>query len=153
MQITIVQTEIEEAIRNYILGQISVHENHRIDIDLKATRGEQGFQAVIDIVPNDDKPSGSKAPTATKAAPAAVAKAEPAASTTSKASTASVFKKPKAEALVETTEVAAEEPTAEVPSNVTPITKAEEPAPAAEDAEAPRSIFSNLRKPVNAASA
>ncbi len=52
MQIIIIQTEIEEAIRNHILGQINVKDGQRIDIDLRATRGSDGFQAVIDIVPD-----------------------------------------------------------------------------------------------------
>lgn len=50
MQIIIIQTEIEEAIRNHILSQITIREDQRIDIDLRATRGSDGFQAVIDIV-------------------------------------------------------------------------------------------------------
>lgn len=53
MQITIVQTEIEAAIRNHILGQVAVKENMRIDITLRATRGAEGYQALIDIVPSD----------------------------------------------------------------------------------------------------
>lgn len=51
MQITIVQTEIETAIRNYIKSQITVNDNQKIDIELRATRGAEGFQAMIDIVP------------------------------------------------------------------------------------------------------
>ena len=71
MQITIVQTEIEEAIKAHILSQISVKDNTRIDIDLKATRGAEGFQAVIDIV-SADAPSQARtqaAPVREQAAP------------------------------------------------------------------------------------
>lgn len=50
MQITLVQVEIEEAIRQYVNTQINVREGMRIDIDLKATRGAEGYQAFIDIV-------------------------------------------------------------------------------------------------------
>ena len=49
MQITIAQDEIEAAIKNYIQEQITVKEDQDIDIDLRATRGEAGFQATINI--------------------------------------------------------------------------------------------------------
>jgi hypothetical protein len=51
MQITINQAEIEEAIRERIHAQITIKDGMRIDIDLKATRGDEGYTAVIDIVP------------------------------------------------------------------------------------------------------
>lgn len=50
MQIIIVQAEIEAAIRNYINNQLQVKDGHRIDIELSATRGADGFKATIDIV-------------------------------------------------------------------------------------------------------
>ena len=55
MQITIVQSEIELAIKQYIHQQINVREGMEIEIDLKATRGEAGMQAIIDIVPASAK--------------------------------------------------------------------------------------------------
>jgi hypothetical protein len=58
MQITIIETEIKTAIRNHILGLISVREDMKIDIDLRATRGQEGFTAIVDILPED--PSGNK---------------------------------------------------------------------------------------------
>lgn len=72
MQIIIVQAEIETAIRNYVLGQLNVKDGHRIDIDLSATRGADGFKATIDIVP-EDAPSAAKAVAEQAQAPAAVA--------------------------------------------------------------------------------
>lgn len=88
MQIIIIQTEIEEAIRNHILGQIAIKDDQRIDIDLRATRGSDGFQAVIDIVAEsaparaqstDDKPEETAVVVPPKPAvstkPARVAKA------------------------------------------------------------------------------
>lgn len=59
MQITLVQVEIEEAIRQYVNTQINVREGMRIDIDLKATRGAEGYQAFIDIV-EDGAPASVK---------------------------------------------------------------------------------------------
>ena len=50
MQNTIVQAEIEQAITDFIHRQINVRDGMLIQIDLKATRGDHGFQAVIDIV-------------------------------------------------------------------------------------------------------
>lgn len=171
MQITIVQTEIETAIRNYILSQITVREDQRIDIDLRATRGAEGFQAVIDIRPDRD-PEGTKTTQTTESKPAPRKEASPAAKSGPSASvTPSVFRK----AEVTTTKVikAKEE---ETPANDTaedveakedtvvpfePTKKVEaqeaqeaQTAKADEEAkteEAPRSIFAGLRKPVNQA--
>lgn len=61
MQITIVQTEIEEAIRSHILSQINVNPGMRIEIDLLATRGATGFQAVIDILPDVESSGAASA--------------------------------------------------------------------------------------------
>lgn len=58
MQLTLVQTEIEDALRQYVTNQVAVKDNKRIDITLRATRGAEGYQALIDIV-NSDAPNGS----------------------------------------------------------------------------------------------
>ncbi len=50
MRIIITQEEIEEAIEKLILDQVEVPEDMRIDITLKATRGDEGYTAEIDIV-------------------------------------------------------------------------------------------------------
>lgn len=52
MKITIVETEIHEAIRAHINSQIAVKAGHDITIELRATRGEEGFIANIDISPS-----------------------------------------------------------------------------------------------------
>jgi hypothetical protein len=49
MQITIVQAEIEEAIKGYVTGQIALKPGQEIAIELKATRGAEGYQAIINI--------------------------------------------------------------------------------------------------------
>lgn len=49
MKITIVQSEIEQAITNYINEQVNVRPGQKIEIDLAATRGSQGFTAEINI--------------------------------------------------------------------------------------------------------
>lgn len=75
MQITIYQAEIEEAIRTHIHNVVSVKDGHEIKIDLKATRGDTGFQAIIDIEPvvtNGAKPMPTRpAQRVVAAAPAA----------------------------------------------------------------------------------
>lgn len=60
MQITLNQSEILLAIDAFVREQISVKPNQSIQIDLRATRGEQGFSAVLDIVGSvsNHKPSG-----------------------------------------------------------------------------------------------
>ena len=49
MLITIVQAEIELAIKNYINTQVNLKEGQEISIDLRATRGAEGATAIIDI--------------------------------------------------------------------------------------------------------
>jgi hypothetical protein len=51
MQIILVQAEIEKALTDYVLGMISIRDDQQITIDLSATRGTDGFKALIDIVP------------------------------------------------------------------------------------------------------
>ena len=51
MKITIVQDVIEEAIRNHILSQIAVKPGMVITMELRATRGDEGFIANINIAP------------------------------------------------------------------------------------------------------
>lgn len=51
MQITIIQAEIEQAIRNYVGSQLKVADGMEMTIELSATRGAEGFKATIDISP------------------------------------------------------------------------------------------------------
>lgn len=51
MQITLNQDEIIDAVVAYVHGQISVAPNQKIEVDLKAGRGENGFTATLDIRP------------------------------------------------------------------------------------------------------
>lgn len=72
MQVTIVQDDIHEAIRNFILEQIDVKPGMRIDVTLKATRGEDGTTAIIDIRKDDGSKTDTKAVSNETAAPAPV---------------------------------------------------------------------------------
>lgn len=49
MQVIINEAEIKQAIREYVLTQVPMNPATKIDIDLKATRGEAGYQAFISI--------------------------------------------------------------------------------------------------------
>lgn len=49
MQITLNQDEIEDAIRGFVLGHITIADDTHIAIDLKAGRGDNGFTATLDL--------------------------------------------------------------------------------------------------------
>lgn len=51
MQITLNQDEIIDAVKAYVRSQINIAPNQDIMIDLRAGRGENGFTATLDIVP------------------------------------------------------------------------------------------------------
>lgn len=67
MRITLVQAEIELAIRRYIGSQLTVANGTKMVIDLKATRGEEGFMAQVDIFPASEGPNFTKEIPADKA--------------------------------------------------------------------------------------
>lgn len=54
LQITLNQTEIEIAIKNYIQKRMVFMEGTDIQIDMKASRGAEGFTAIIDVNSNDE---------------------------------------------------------------------------------------------------
>ena len=151
MQITLNQVEIEEAITNYVNDLVSVNEGMAITVTIKATRGEEGTTALIDIVPEvvepevvepvkaaakpGRKPAVKQAVVPTKEEPVAQAQPEPEPEPVAKV----VEPEPEAEPVKE--EEAALE-AAEVP--VADDEQAEVPAVAA-----PKSLFANLRKPNN----
>lgn len=167
MQITINESEIKLAIRNHILSQISVRDDQQIDVDLRATRGAEGYTAVIDIAPHDPTKPSKRTTESGSAAGGNISKIENKGSGSTKASAESepepeeapqdTRQSPEkdtpdaepaveAEAVVEA--VAAEEPT---PTRVLPFNKAkaeEEEQPVEAVAER-RSLFAGLTKPVN----
>ena len=150
MQITLIQSEIEQALKNYINDIMSVKDGMEIEIQLKATRGEEGTTAIIDIVPQKPKAArGSRTSGEVPAksepvkAAAAPAKAEPA------QTVAEADPEPVAESVAE-----AEADDAEQVAEQAQEAEALEPAPVeAEQApaeEAPRkSLFAGLSKPQN----
>lgn len=172
MQITIPQAEIEQAIEAHVREQVVVREDQEVVIDLRATRGPEGYQAIIDIRRKDEAPASPGRKKAGSSAPSpapAKAKSTVAKDTVVVAKTAKVEKvaEPKAEA----------EPVAEVeakveeeltPAATEPETLAEKVQSEGDEAEAateateeveedtvptpaPRqSLFGGLKPPVNA---
>ena len=142
MQITLIQSEIEQALKNYINDIMSVKDGMEIEIQLKATRGEEGTTAIIDIVPQKPKATrGSRTsgeipakPEPVKAA-AAPAKAEP---------------EPVAESVAEAEADDAEQVGEQVIEAEGQEPVQVEPESAATAEEAPRkSLFAGLSKPQN----
>lgn len=121
MQILFNQKEIEAGIRLYVESKVNLEEGQKIDIDLRATRGDEGFTAEISITdPEDLVQEAASAKTTT--APASTSAPTPAPTATRKP-------KPvmKAEALTEKPD--------EVP--------AEEPEPAKEESASTEETFPN----------
>lgn len=166
MKVTIVQSEIHAAIDGYVRSLIDVKTGSRIIIQLRATRGEDGTTADIDIVPDDgseDQPATSNqaqapAPVVSKSSTAVKPKAEPKPKPTpapapepvaekAPASTAEQIEQVKGEA--EAAEQSEEEVAraADAMDLNAPVEAAEEPAAeeAAEEAPARQSLFAGLK--------
>ncbi|AMD43543.1 hypothetical protein HWA94_gp13 [Pseudomonas phage ZC08] len=145
MQITINQTQIEKAIQDFLLKRINVKEGTEIKIEMKATRGAEGFSAVIDII--DDLDSHNAMLEQEKARQTSVKeeKLEKAGRFLNKIKTRKSEPEPETEASEEE-EQFAEEPDAEAESTDEP----EKAADAEEEAAKPRkakSIFGNKVTP------
>lgn len=141
MQITLIQAEIEQALKNYINDIMSVKEGMEIEIQLKATRGEEGTTAIIDIIPSKPKPAvrGSRVSGEAAGKSVSAAKAEPA-KLVIEAEPAVVEDEPEA-AVAEKDE--AEPAEAAVEAEDEPV----EPAPA--EAAPRQSLFAGLQRPKN----
>ena len=147
MQITLIQAEIEQALKNYINDIMSVKEGMEIEIQLKATRGEEGTTAIIDIIPSKPKTAvrgsrvsgeaAGKSVSAVKAEPEPVKAVEPEPEPEPEVAV-------KAEPEVAVAEEAEAEPAeAAVEAEAEPV----EPAPA--EAAPRQSLFSGLQRPKN----
>lgn len=144
MQITLIQSEIEQALKNYINDIMSVKDGMEIEIQLKATRGEEGTTAIIDIVPQKPKASRGRLTSGEVPAKAEPVKAAAPAKAEAAQAVAEAAPEPVAESVAE----------AEADDAEQVAEQAQEPAPVeAEQApaeEAPRkSLFAGLSKPKN----
>ena len=144
MQITLIQSEIEQALKNYINDIMSVKDGMEIEIQLKATRGEEGTTAIIDIVPQKPKASRGGRTSGEVPAKAEPAKAAAQAKAEAAQAVAEAAPEPVAESVAE-----AEADDAEQVAEQAQEPEVQEPAPV-EVEEAPRkSLFAGLSKPQN----
>ena len=145
MQITLIQAEIEQALKNYINDIMSVKEGMEIEIQLKATRGEEGTTAIIDIIPSKPKTAvrgsrvsgeaAGKSVSAVKAEPEPVKAVEP---------------EPEPEVAVKAEpEVAVAEEAEAEPAEAAVEAEAEPVEPAPAEAAPRQSLFSGLQRPKN----
>lgn len=151
MQITLVQTEIEQAIRAYVHSQVSVKEGNEITIELKATRGDAGMQAVIDILPAGTTPVVvAKAVTVTPRAGGLGIKTAVVAAKTPAAATTAVVASPVVEEQAEPEGDVAEEETGTPPEEAPVDVESEVEEAETPPVVKPKSLFTGLKKPVNA---
>ena len=145
MQITLIQAEIEQALKNYINDIMSVKDGMEIEIQLKATRGEEGTTAIIDIIPSKPKTAvrgsrvsgeaAGKSVSAVKAEPEPVKAVEP---------------EPEPEVAVKAEpEVAVAEEAEAEPAEAAVEAEAEPVEPAPAEAAPRQSLFSGLQRPKN----
>jgi len=61
MQITLNERELLSAIEDYVRSRINIAPSQRLEIDLKAGRGDNGFSAILDISRSADPELKSEA--------------------------------------------------------------------------------------------
>jgi hypothetical protein len=143
VQIMIVQDEIEEAIRDFVKKKLTVNSGQKITVDLRATRGDEGYTAMIDIV-DETAPVQEPAPQAS--APAA----KPAPKTERPKAVTKAELPKAAPAKAEPEVVAAEEAAPAADTEAEPVTEAQ-----AEEAQATptKSLFEKVQETAVAATA
>ncbi len=122
MKFTLVQSEIEQAIQDYIGKVITVKDGATVTVDLKNTRGTDGITAEVDVslAPLTGVASAPVAPVKREAAPAPAA-AKPVADTPAPAQAPEVAEP--------TPEVIGQAPVAPVDAPQEPTIPDDEPAP------------------------
>jgi len=130
MQLILPQSELEQAIKNYVNDLMNVKDGTELSIDLKAGRGLDGFTATVDIIKaGTAMPAKTVVPAAVISAPVPVA----------------------APVKVTLRPVAKEEPVAEEkPAEDTSVANKSEQQEAASEAkeEAPAEAPSTVRRPL-----
>ena len=147
MQITLVQNEIETALRNYVTSLLNVREGHRIDITLKATRGEDGSTAVIDIVPDNTVAVGQDA--ITSAPVTAQTSARPVLRGLNNQRSSAAASSPEPEVVAETSSGDAQADTATATGDVAQgeANQAATGTDSAQGGARPTGLFAHLKKP------
>lgn len=127
MQITLVQTQIEEAIRQFVGSRLNLQIGETLDLDLRATRGDDGYTCVVTVNTNNSTPYTNVRPL----------------NITENVENARIEEEPDAEPVQESAPELEGEPeaTAEAEDRVVePVTKK-------------KSIFAGLEKPTNSSNA
>lgn len=138
MQLILPQSELEQAIKNYVNDLMNVKDGAELCIDLRAGRGVDGFTATVDIVK-----SGSAMPAKTVVPAATIPAATPAPAVVKVTARAVVKEEPVAEEKpAEDTSVA----TKSEQQEAAPIEAKEEAAPEA-TTTVRRPLFGSLKKP------
>ncbi len=161
MQLTINQKDIFKAIEDHIRSIINVEDDERVDITLKATRGDDGATAIINIVDQDaplpekkavgNKPKAAKATDGTAPATGARRGRPPKAKPLEIAEKIEEAKAtPEPEATITQTSDTEELPVETVSETAVENVASEEVEKTEVAAEAPRaSLFAKLDKPKN----
>lgn len=159
MKITIEEVEIKQAIVAHVLSQMNVREGMEVTVELRATRGETGMQANINIVPEGTetaRPTPApvtqlrRTPAPTLVTPAVVSKPAPIAAAPAPAEDPAPAE-PEAEAELDetsTAELEVEVDQGALAEAETAAQAEEQPAAPVEGAKKP-SIFGGLRGPKN----
>ncbi|MCF8861661.1 hypothetical protein Ab1vBOLIVR2_gp81 [Agrobacterium phage OLIVR2] len=141
MRITIVQAEIEQAIKAFVLSQLSVAPGQTLTVEFKNTRGEDGATADINIT--NDAQTGAVIPATPIKRATPVLTTKPTQSV--KEEQQSVSEEVRVETPVQEENASEEAPVAEEQ-------QVEVPAPESPVEDAPKStgsLFASLKRPVN----
>lgn len=158
MKITITQPEIHQAIEAFIRGQISINDGMKVEINLRATRGEDGATAEIDIVPDVPEPVVEEAPKATVTRKPRAPKLDIATKVEEAKAEPALQPEPEpepepepgiTEELPEDPEPNSEAALAAEAAATEPVIEPVEPEAPAEPAPVRQSLFGGLKKPVN----
>ena len=158
MRITLVQTEIEEALTAYLSGKIVIGADQHLNIEFKATRGEEGYSAEIELenrkTPLESVSKAAKSNSDLTAKDVFTPPNGTALQIENSAQDQKTAEQPRTEAPVATAEVVPPQSTepVQVASPVTAATVSEgQGAPTAVPASESKSLFANLTPPVNSA--
>ncbi len=135
MKIIIVQAEIETAIQDYILGQMTINDDQELSVELSATRGADGMTAEIVVKP--------------KVTAEAPVRKKPATAAASKPATVTKTAAPAPEKVADEPATVVDEPAVDVDAtSIAEQAEAVEEAPV-DTAPAGKSIFGSLPRPTN----
>lgn len=156
MQITLVQTEVEQALRDYVASRLTLAEGTTFSIDLAATRGANGITATIDLIePGQAVPTAvAQVTRSTSSKPVAVpvnslAAHKPSSEVQPDPATQAPAAQENAATAQETGSVVQEAEAGQVTDGAEPPEVIAEVEAAPAPATAPKSLFGGLQRPKN----